>query len=685
MKDQIRKDIEKLKNSPPLIENEGQLLEALIDFTYQALVQTGPRPDLLSWHQKIRSSLKGANLELSYYTPEKILDALSNNMKLTALLISAFRAKFDPEKSDTTLYSKLMAEYLDSVSTLENQEEKEVLQAASYLVKFTVKTNFFVPGRKAVGFRMESSYLTDLPFDHTTKFPELPFGIFFIKGEHFFGFQIRFKDFARGGFRTVPFRTEEKYISDRAGLFAEVYGLAYTQQKKNKDIPEGGSKAAIVVDEPGQQIIDASQKAFIETLLQLINYDETGVLREKAIVDYWKKPELIFLGPDECIAPSMLNFVADYSESVHYAAGRSFMSSKPDGGINHKEYGVTSLGLFTYMVELLHYMDKNPSTKPFSIKMTGGTDGDVAGNLIKLLHNRCKSTAKVVAMTDGTTALYDPLGLDLDELLKLFNAGEKIANFPQAMLSKEGFLKPAAEFNIHKLTHKDGSAIDLFIPAGGRPRTLNGTNFTEMVDKKGTPTARAIVEGANLYLTPEARHGLEKLGTLIIKDSSANKGGVICSSFEVLAGQVLSREEFKTLRPIYMEQLLALIEERAGLEGKLLLRTYDAHRLKGSPLYMSDISDKISQSINLYKYELLTHLEKTALDKDPNNPLIKELLAYCPPLLREKYADRVVENIPQIHQKAIIAVQIASSTVYKRGAFWRPSIVDLLPLLIQGR
>jgi len=31
---------------------------------------------------------------------------------------------------------------------------------------------------------------------------------------------------------------------------------------------------------------------------------------------------------------------------------------------------------------------------------------------------------------------------------------------------------------------------------------------------------------------------------IIIKDSSANKGGVICSSFELLPGLILSEEEF---------------------------------------------------------------------------------------------------------------------------------------------
>ena len=72
---------------------------------------------------------------------------------------------------------------------------------------------------------------------------------------------------------------------------------------------------------------------------------------------------------------------------------------------------------------------------------------------------------------------------------------------------------------------------DIFIPAGGRPRTFNETNIKEFLDETGKPSSKGIIEGANLYLTQKARRTLEKLGVLIIKDSSANKTGVICSSF----------------------------------------------------------------------------------------------------------------------------------------------------------
>lgn len=47
--------------------------------------------------------------------------------------------------------------------------------------------------------------------------------------------------------------------------------------------------------------------------------------------------------------------------------------------------------------------------------------------------------------------------------------------------------------------------------------------------------AQIVVEGANLFLTQDARIVLEKSGMILFKDASANKGGVTSSSLEVIA------------------------------------------------------------------------------------------------------------------------------------------------------
>ena len=83
---------------------------------------------------------------------------------------------------------------------------------------------------------------------------------------------------------------------------------------------------------------------------------------------------------------------------------------------------------------------------------------------------------------------------------------------------------------------------DLFIPAGGRPETIDRENWERYLLPDGTPSARAIVEGANSFITPEARVQLQRKGVIIMRDASANKCGVISSSYEIIANLTARRE-----------------------------------------------------------------------------------------------------------------------------------------------
>jgi glutamate dehydrogenase len=225
--------------------------------------------------------------------------------------------------------------------------------------------------------------------------------------------------------------------------------------------------------------------------------------------------------------------------------------------------------------------------------------------------------------------------------------------------------------NVHQIE------ADVFITAGGRPRTLNESNYENFLNGAKIPTAKAIVEGANLYLTREARIALESMGTLIFKDSSCNKGGVITSSFEVLAGLCMNEEEFMKEKPQYIQEILEIIRKAAFNEATLLLKEH-----KATGHFLTEISDQVSEKINFYKYQLLKYFETIDLPKNPKDPLIQCLIHYCPPLLQKKYQKRILA-IPEIHKKAIIACYIAARLIYRKGLHWTPSIADILPLLTQ--
>lgn len=73
------------------------------------------------------------------------------------------------------------------------------------------------------------------------------------------------------------------------------------------------------------------------------------------------------------------------------------MSSKPKNGINHKQFGVTSEGVAVNLEVALKQTGKHPSQtgKAFTVKLTGGTDGDVAGNMLRLLNEQYGDDVKV--------------------------------------------------------------------------------------------------------------------------------------------------------------------------------------------------------------------------------------------------------------------------------------------------
>ena len=87
---------------------------------------------------------------------------------------------------------------------------------------------------------------------------------------------------------------------DPSGLFIQ---RAFAQQLKNKDIPEGGAKAAIL-PEP-KTPVDRCVKAFVDSLLDLITPDERTC---RFIVDRRENEALLYLGPAEKITPEQIDW-----------------------------------------------------------------------------------------------------------------------------------------------------------------------------------------------------------------------------------------------------------------------------------------------------------------------------------------------------------------------------------------
>ena len=247
--------------------------------------------------------------------------------------------------------------------------------------------------------------------------------------------------------------------------------------------------------------------------------------------------------------------------------------------------------------------------------------------MLKILFREYGKNCKVVGIADGFGVAEDPNGLDSGELIRLFETTSPITGFNKDKLSYTGILmdrsteEGLARANTMFLRVK----ADVFVPAGGRPNTMNGSNWRQFLDANGKPTSSLIVEGANIFNTPEARANLFKhAGVVIVKDSSANKCGVITSSCEVQASMLLSKDEFMAVKDELVRDVVVRLKQYAKLEADLLFRAY-----KNFPGDLPHFSERISDAINRCTDAIADKLATV----NPEDPLFQELL----PLIKGMY------------------------------------------------
>jgi glutamate dehydrogenase len=501
--------------------------------------------------------------------------------------------------------------------------------------------------------------------------------MFLIIGSEFRGFHLRFKDIARGGIRIVKSRSKEAYAINARNLFDENYGLASTQQRKNKDIPEGGSKGVILLDAKQQ---DRSREAFekyIDSVLDLLLPAQTPGIKNP-IVDLYGKEEILFMGPDENTA-DLVDWATEHARSRGAPWWKSFFTGKSPslGGIPHDAYGMTTLSVREYVKGIYRKLNLDPAK--VKKMQTGGPDGDLGSNEILL------SNEKYTSIVDGSGVLVDPNGIDSEELRRLAKKRVMIAQFDLSKLSKQGYRVLVDENNIKLPTGelvqnstlfrntfhlRDGGLTDMFVPCGGRPESIDLISCHKVI-KDGKTTIPYIVEGANLFITQDAKLRLEDAGCILFKDASANKGGVTSSSLEVLASLSFDDAGFEenmchddkggvpAFYKEYVKSVQAKICDNARLEFEALWREHEA-----TGIARSILSDKLSVAIT----DLDEQLQHSDLWHDEK--LRRSVLADAlPNLLIDKIGlDTIIERVPDTYLRAIFGSYLASRFVYEFGS-----------------
>ena len=651
-----------------------------------------------------------AFIDRNAYNSADIRRFMASYPAILRKMCDAFEERFNPKggadaKKSAGAFARIRREIaqVNSGVAEKDQRVRTVLNSVLNFLERVLKSNYFSTGKSALAFRLDAAFMSDyeaLSPAYAAAFPpERPYGVFFFWRREAFGFQIRFDEIARGGWRTVvprmednPLELGDSYEYARCEAFRECFVLANTQHKKNKDIYEGGSKMLTLLKFTGEGELKpalwAAQRGIFDAFLSLINYDEKGKLRDKAIVDSTGEQEIIEIGPDENMFDDMIEWMGKRAVEKGYVLGSGIISGKSDTGINHKFYGVTSFGVHRYLLRTLRYLGINPDADNFTVKISGGPFGDVAGNEIKLLNERNASGKylmpglRIVAVTDGPAAIYDPDGIDRPELSRLVHTAN-LDGFNPKKLHGEGaymiFNKPQRTANgdlFRMATIQHGKLVekeidrdefmylfqnnichkaDVFIPCGGRPRTITPANVPAYAPN-GVPSSRAIVEGANSFISPEARLDLQKLGVVIVKDASANKCGVITSSYEIISGIILDEKDFQSVKTKLVSEVMDILRKRADDEAEWLF----AHFTPGGKP-MTELTEELSGAINAKNRELRKFLEE-----NPQYVTDELILSHLPKIFSRKFRANLA-RIPASYRRAIASVELASRIVYRLG------------------
>ena len=336
---------------------------------------------------------------------------------------------------------------------------------------------------------------------------------------------------------------------------------------------------------------------------------------------------------------------------------------------------MTTLSVREFVKGIYRKLNINPSH--VRKMQTGGPDGDLGSNEILL------SNEKYTTIIDGSGVLVDPNGINREELIRLAKKRAMISEFKLANLSPRGYRVLVDETDVklpsgeivhngmifRNTFHLRGGHYETFVPCGGRPEAVDLGNVGKLI-VDGKTTVPYIVEGANLFITQDAKLRLEKAGCILFKDASANKGGVTSSSMEVLASlsfddagflehMCINNGEIPAFYKEYVKTVQEVIKRNAALEFEAIWRE---HAVTGKP--RSIISDELSIAITkldeeLQKSELWDNIRLRAF-------ILEEAL---PNLLLEKIGlQTILSRVPENYLRAIFGSYLASRFIYEYGS-----------------
>ncbi len=260
----------------------------------------------------------------------------------------------------------------------------------------------------------------------------------------------------------------------------EVFRLARAMTKKNAvaGLPHGGGKSGILADPK-----NVDKRMLVRAFARAI----------EGLVDYIPGPDM---GTDEtCMA------------WIHDEIGRAVGLPRVLGGIPLDEIGATGYGVAQCAEVAAPFCDLELAGATVAIEGFGNVGSHAARYL-------AEKGARLVAASDSQGAVYDPKGIDVDELAAVKQKSHSVVNYGAGEKISQAELF--------------GVDCDILVPAA-RPDCIHERNIADI-------KAKLILQGANIPATAGAETMLHQRGVLVVPDFIANAGGVICAAVEYHGG-----------------------------------------------------------------------------------------------------------------------------------------------------
>lgn len=254
------------------------------------------------------------------------------------------------------------------------------------------------------------------------------------------------------------------------------------------DIPFGGAKGGVICDP-----LELSESE-LERLTRRFTYEIRDVIG----------PDTDIPAPDMGTNSQVMAWIADSYSMFTGANQFGVVTGKPEflGGSKGRTEA-TGMGVKIVALEAM----KDLRLKPRKMTAVIQGYGNVGSHAARLL---AEERVKIIAISDVSATLYDPKGLDLEDINKYVEQNKFLDGYTGAQqLPREDVL---------------GIKTDILVPAA-----VENVITLENVD---SIDARIIVEGANGPTTPAADKILYERGIFVVPDILANAGGVTVSYFE---------------------------------------------------------------------------------------------------------------------------------------------------------